>query len=342
MDRWPVVLLTLITLVVPGGAAGSKYSGLYNSEQIDAPGARGIVSTRLLVIGSATIDVQMDTAHLDVNPAQITLWIQNAAQAVTVFYGKFPVNSVLVRVVSDSDIDSSIHGTTWGNINGFQAVTRMRLGQHVTERDLAEDWTMTHELVHMALASLPDNQHWMEEGIASYIEPIARAQAGGLPINQVWLGMVRGMPHGEPEPGDRGLDRTHSWGRTYWGGALFCLVADITIRRQTHNRKGLQNALRAIVGEGATIDQERTLIKVLEIGDRATGTNVLVDMYTAWKDKPVTVDLERFWQELGVRPNRNGVDLDPNATLSSFRDSITSPATVPQIADKPRCRGRRC
>lgn len=39
-----------------------------------------------------------------------------------------------------------------------------------------------------------------------------RAQAGELSANQVWLGMVRGMPHGEPGPGYRGLDRTHSWG----------------------------------------------------------------------------------------------------------------------------------
>jgi hypothetical protein len=39
-----------------------------------------------------------------------------------------------------------------------------------------------------------------------------RAQAGELSANQVWLGMVRGMPHGKPGLGDRGLDRTHSWG----------------------------------------------------------------------------------------------------------------------------------
>ena len=73
----------------------------------------------------------------------------------------------------------------------------------------------------------------MEEGLATYIEPIARVQAGELPAKQIWRDMLDGMPKGEPQPGDKGLDRTHTWGRTYWGGALFCLVADVQIRVAT-------------------------------------------------------------------------------------------------------------
>jgi hypothetical protein len=41
---------------------------------------------------------------------------------------------------------------------------------------------------------------------------------------------------GEPGPGDGGLDDTDSWGRTYWGGALFCLLADVRFRERTGNR----------------------------------------------------------------------------------------------------------
>ena len=60
---------------------------------------------------------------------------------------------------------------------------------------------------------------------------------------------------------------------------MFRLVADVEIRRKTENRKGLQDALLAIVASGGTIDEEWPLLKVLEIGDKATGTTVLVDMY---------------------------------------------------------------
>jgi hypothetical protein len=324
MAKPRLALLALATFLLPCGFADAKRSEPHGSGHRSWSAGHDTISTRQLVIGSATIDVQIDSDHLKVDAGEITCWIQNAARAVTVFYGRFPVQHALVRVVPGSDADNSIHGTTWGNLHGFQAITRMRLGQQVTERDLAEDWTMTHELVHTALASLPDDQHWMEEGTATYIEPIARAQAGELSANQVWLGMVRGMSHGEPESGDRGLDRTHSWARTYWGGALFCFVADVMIRRQTHNRKGLQDALRAIVAEGATIDHERFLINVLQTGDRATGTTVLVDLYKAWKDKPVTVDLKELWLELGIYPNGDSIDFDSNATLSSVRESVTA------------------
>lgn len=71
-------------------------------------------------------------------------------------------------------------------------------------------------------------------------------------------------------------------------------MADVEIRKATANRKGLQDALRAIVGAGAIIDTERPLIMVLRIGDQATGTTVLEDLYAGWKDKPVTVDLDHI------------------------------------------------
>jgi hypothetical protein len=281
--------------------------------------------THVLSIGGATIEVDLAAGGLDVQPSQVLSWIERAARAVTIYYGRFPVQRVRVQVVLDSDQGDSIHGTTWGNVGGFQGVTRMRLGRHVMDRDLGDDWTMTHEFIHMAFSSLPDNQSWMEEGLATYVEPIARAQAGQLPVRQVWAGTILGMPQGQPKRGDLGLDQTRSWGRTYWGGAMFCLVADVEIRRKTDNRKGLQDALRAIVASGGTIDKEWPLLDVLKIGDKATGTTVLVDMYNQWKDKPTTVDLEDLWVQLGIRRSgTDGVELAPRAPLSTIRDAITT------------------
>jgi hypothetical protein len=203
----------------------------------------------------------------------------------------------------------------------------MRLGRAVSRADLETDWTMTHELVHTAMSSLADEHHWLEEGLATYVEPIARAQDGQLPAAKVWKGMVSGMAEGEPQRGDHGLDRTHTWGRTYWGGAMFCLVADLEIRRATANRKGLQDALRAIVADGATIDTEWPLERVLRVGDHATGTNVLTNLYNSWKETPVPVNLDRLWVQLGVQVNRQGIVLDPDAPLADLRSSITEKPT---------------
>ena len=39
---------------------------------------------------------------------------------------------------------------------------------------------MTHELVHAAFPDVAEEHHWIEEGIATYVEPIARVQIGDL------------------------------------------------------------------------------------------------------------------------------------------------------------------
>jgi hypothetical protein len=106
---------------------------------------------------------------------------------------------------------------------------------------------------------------------------------------------------------------------------MFCLVADVKIREATENRKGLQDALRGIVTAGATIDTDRSVKRILSVGDEATATTVLSDLYNAWKDRPVSVDLNRLWIELGVRMGSRGIEFDSQAPLASIREAITKP-----------------
>ena len=280
-----------------------------------------IASTRELKIGGATLQVDFAAGQLDLTQDQILEHVRAAASAVTAYYGRFPVVRDRILIVP-SERPGIGHGTTWGDMGGFPAMTRISIGQHATEDDLRNDWMMTHELVHTAFPNLPDEQHWMEEGLATYVEPIARVMTGELTAQKVWHDMVRDMHQGEPGSDDEGLDRTHTWGRTYWGGALFCLVADVHIREQTHNRKGLRDALRAIVDHGGTIDHNRDLPKALAIGDEATGTHVLSEQYANWKDAPVTVDLDKLWNELGIRRNGDQIQFVSDAPLAKMRDAI--------------------
>jgi hypothetical protein len=286
--------------------------------------AAGIAATHQLSVGGATIQVDFANGAMDLTPDQILEHIRKAANAITTYYGRFPVTRARILVVPAQDgRREAISGTTWGDVDGVPAFTRLRVAEHATQTDLDRDWVTTHELDHFAFPSLPDENHWMEEGLASYVEPIARVMTGELKERGIWADMVRGMPQGEPAAGDQGLDHTHTWGRTYWGGALFCLVADVEIRRQTGNHKGLQDALRAIVEQGGTIDHDWPLERALEAGDKATGTHVLTEMYAKWKDAPVRVDLPKLWEQLGVRATNDGVELLPNAKLADAREAIT-------------------
>jgi hypothetical protein len=282
-----------------------------------------IAQSRQIKVGDALVQVDIGRGPLDLPIDAVIAHIQAAISAVTTYYGRFPVAKARILVIPVEDRHGILQGTTWGDIDGYQGFTRIRIGQHTTTQDLAEDWMMTHELVHMAFPSMPDDQHWMEEGQATYIEPIARVMTGELKAQQIWRDMFRDMTKGEPGPGDEGLDHTHTWGRTYWGGALFCLMADVSIRRETGNRKGLQDALRAVVAQDGTIDHAWDLPKALAAGDQATGTHVLTRMYAEWKDAPVTVDLPKLWEELGVRASSDGVEFVSTAPLAGVREAIT-------------------
>lgn len=315
--RWKMRLLDSLLLFAWAITCGSR--------ELEAQPDRAVVAySQTINTGGAALQIDFTEGSFDLTRTAVVERIQMAAHAVVTYYGHFPVPGVRILVIPVARRHGVLQGTTWGNMSGSPAFMRLRIGALTTRDELKMDWVITHELVHTALASLPDDQSWLEEGLASYIEPIARAQAGELSAESVWADMVRGMPNGEPEEGDRGLNRTHTWGRTYWGGALFCLVADVEIRRQTGNRRGLQDALRGIVASGATIDKEWSLERVLGAGDRATGTHVLLEMYAKWSVTPVPVDLPQLWNQLGVRLENGTVRFVSSASLAGIRQAITN------------------
>jgi hypothetical protein len=197
------------------------------------------------------------------------------------------------------------------------------VGQLTTEDDLKSDWIMTHEMVHLAFPSVAEDHHWIEEGIATYVEPIARVQAGNLEPQSVWHDLAEDLPKGLPAPGDQGLDHTHTWGRTYWGGALFCTLADIEIRQRTSNRRGLQDALRAILAAGGSMETAWPLEQALKVGDEATGVPVLTELYERMKAHAVQSDLPELWSELGVEP-LEGQTFNERAPLAAVRRAITA------------------
>jgi len=291
-----------------------------------APWYSPVASSQTIHAGGATIQIDFAPGPLDLAHDRVIRWVQTAARAVSEYYGRFPVPRARVLIVPIPNRRGVLAGTTWGSVDGFPAFTRMRLGQHTTQQQLTADWTMTHEFVHTALPSLSRDHHWLEEGLATYVEPIARAQIGTLTPEFVWQETVQGMPQGEPFPGQQGLDHTHTWAATYWGGALFCLKADIAIREKTGNRKGLQDALRGILAAGGSIAVDWPISKVIAVADRATGTSVLANLYAKMGEASYTpIDLNVLWKRLGIRPENGKVVFNNQAPLAQIRKAMTTP-----------------
>jgi hypothetical protein len=320
------VLLSLLALVAAsGGQAHDPPSGFARGDPASAAAVGEMPATRVTVPGGELV-VRIAPGSLTLPRERVLAWIERSARTVAAYYGQFPARHTSLLVVPRAGRGVS-GGRAWGHRG---AAIRITLGEQATETDLAQDWVLVHEMIHLAFPTVPSRHHWIEEGLATYVEPIARAQQGHLDVAVVWSELAAGLPKGLPQPGDRGLDHTRTWGRTYWGGALFALLADLEIRRRTDNRRGLQDALRAILAAG-NIETAAELPAVLEIGDRATGVSVLGELYVRMKDSPSPVDLDALWRDLGVRADGDRATLDDTAPLATTRRAITAPppAAVP-------------
>jgi len=313
-----IVRLGVITLAAAlgacGGGAGLNAPRPNAGQELPLPDAERKVELRLdnglIEPGSASIAVQ----------PEIDSWVRQETDAINAYYGRFPAKHTRLLI---ERLEGS--GVRWARTFAFSGpFVRVGLGGMTSPSELASDWMLTHEFIHLALPQFADAHDWLQEGAATYVEPVARAQAGLLPPERVWAAFVRDMPQGLPGARDRGLDFTPTWGRIYWGGALFCLVADVEIRKRTDNRFGLQDALRAILADGGTLDRHWSIADALRSGDRATGVNVLMETYDQWRAKPVKVDLAALWRELGIDMQGRRAVLRDDAPLAEIRRAITT------------------
>jgi hypothetical protein len=276
-----------------------------------------------LQVAGTDIRADIDDKAFQRGASPLVAWITRSAQIVAHYYDRFPTPTLRVRVVPE-DGSGVRSGKTFGYDGG---IIRIQVGRNVTEDQLNNDWVLVHEMTHLALPEVGDDHAWLSEGLAVYVEGVARVQAGNRTQLDVWEEEIQSMPRGLPQPGDRGLDHTHTWGRTYWGGAMFCLLADVEIHRRTQNRFGLQDAMRAIARDSGGLPTEWPIERVLKTGDAAVGVPVLEELYDQMKDKPVTPDLMGLWRKLGIEPDGSSVRLIEDAPLAQVRQSIMEPRT---------------
>ena len=253
----------------------------------------------------------------------LVAWVEDAARAVAAVFGRFPVPEAHLDVRTGGR--GRIHG---GRTDDLVPHVAVALGRATTPSDLAGDWVLTHEFVHLATPTLSKRHAWFMEGAATYVEPIARVRVGLYSADELWEGFLEGLSQGLPKAGDGGLDVTHSWGRTYWGGALFFFLADLEIRERSGGRRSLDDALRGMLEAGGDVRAAWSLEQALEAGDRAVGGgwNVLSRLHAAQGTTPVSVDLEALFRRLGVSRAGGHVVYDDAAPLASIRRSLSSSA----------------
>ena len=138
---------------------------LPSAEAQHPPWRAAVATTETYRIAGSTLQVDFAPGPLQLSTKAIADSVEQTAASVAEYYGKFPVTRARVLIVPVAGQAGVLGGTTWGNVGGDPGFVRIRLGQNTSLNDLAQDWVITHELIHLALPSQERQQHWLEEGI---------------------------------------------------------------------------------------------------------------------------------------------------------------------------------
>jgi hypothetical protein len=291
--------------------------------------AFGAHEVRALEAKGSSLRMALLDGPLALGAERTARWIETVFGAVSAFYEQAPDSQVLVVVAPLPNE----RGVKFGRLlpeSGPGIV--LLVGQDTTERDLAEDWMLTHEIFHVGTPSYGAKSGWFDEGLATYFEPLIRARAGLHTEQAVWEEFASEMPRGLEALTKTGLAKGTTRDDIYWGGGLFCLLADVEARRRTEGRKGLEDGLRAVLRAGGNSSVVWALDETLRAMDQGISVPVLAELAKRHVDAGAPVDFEALLRELGVvvtkpgrgaRPgSRASVGLDESAPLATVRRAI--------------------
>src|SRR5437762_1034043 len=125
-----------------------------------------------ITVGDVAVQIELDRDAFSGGADPIESWIRRSASIVAGYYGHFPVARLTVRVMAERG--DGVHGGK--SFANPEAYIQVRLGQDVTEAQLLSDWVLVHEMAHLALPDAGEAHAWLCEGLATYVEAVARGR----------------------------------------------------------------------------------------------------------------------------------------------------------------------
>ena len=120
---------------------------------------------------------------------------------------------------------------------------------------------------------------------------------------------------------------------TYWGGALFALLADVQSRVASGGARSLDDAMRLVGRRDGPATRTARVADFLRTADEATGAHEVSAVYESWAVRGENVDLGALWGRLGIRGidearvHGTPVTLRDDAPLSAIRRAISASVT---------------
>ena len=263
------------------------------------------------------------------NDVAVREWIVQGARASSLLFGRFPVAHALVITVPG---DRS--GTSFGMaMRGGGPAVVMLLNRAANAATLRDDWTATHEFLHLGVPRLPPEDSWLFEGLATYYTELTRARAGIIGTEQAYQHLLAGFERGKRGGGSLTLreESAHmrerrSFYRVYWAGAALAFLADVAARRA--GTASLDRALRSYASSYASSEREATADTVLAALSRF-GAPQLASEAQRWLDSKEFPDVNEALRTLGVTVGSRGTAVFGRGPNAAIRDAIMARAAPP-------------
>jgi predicted metalloprotease with PDZ domain len=273
-----------------------------------------------LDVGGSSLDLALLGPPLAMGDAAAAEWVRGAATRVASLYGRFPCDAT-VFVVPVRGADEIVFGRV---LSLAGASVALLFGDEASPERAHQDWVAVHELFHLSTASFMGEGHWLEEGLATFYEPVLRERAGWMTEADLWSHFAASMPRGVRKEGEpASIEERDDIDSTYWGGALFVMLADLAVLESTKGARSLDDAMRAALQKDGDATHSSTVAEFLRTGDEATGTHALADTYASFAMAGGPVDLDGIWRRLGVEARSDGsVVLHDDAPMAFARKAI--------------------
>ena len=282
--------------------------------------AFGVREARDLTVRDAMVRLAVLDGNLDLPVDDLARWVSDAAAGVADFFRRPPEKRTLVVLAPVP----GRHGIPFGKVLPESAPGLVILvGEHTKRAELHDDWVLVHELFHVGTPSYLGEGKWYDEGLATYFEPLIRLRLGWRSEADLWDEFLRDMPRGLEAMTRRGLAHPAGYSDVYWGGGMFCLLADLAVRRASGGTRGLEDGVRAVFDAGGVASEVWSLAQATALTDQTLGAPILAELELAHLERGSPVDLEGLFRALGVARDKQGrVVLDDTAPLAAVRRAL--------------------
>jgi hypothetical protein len=294
--------------------------GRFTEQRLDIPGAQ----IRFAVLDS-TPEVPVD---------DVRAWLDRAARAATMVYGRFPVPELHVLVIPGARGNEPVPSAYV--VRGGGAAVHFFINQRRPLTEFLTDWTAVHEFSHLLLPDLSWEGAWFSEGLATYYQNVLRARSGMIEAEDAWQQLHRGFRVGRrTQPGvtlARATERMYRDGpfqRVYWEGAAIMLLADLRLRMLGAGGQSLDAVLKRLSDCCLSPSEGWRTAELIAKLDALAGTRVFQDLYDEYVGSEAFPDLTEAYGLLGLDTSAGGerVELRSSSPESALRDAIMASAS---------------